>query len=99
MGLSRLLVANRVTNQISLFNDAATSITTGTAGNATTLQNSQCSLDLSGASIQATNNNLAVTIPITFKAPYQGALKAQIVLATDSANNNSNFQAPGTWTP
>ncbi len=80
---------------IGLVNDASTVWSDGIAGVAGTLENSQCAVNLGAATGVTAGNNLTFSIPITFKAAFQGDWQIrEYVFATA----NSEWQNMGTWT-
>jgi hypothetical protein len=82
-----------------LINDAGSSWGTGMAvGSSGTLQNSQCSVNLSGVTISGSGNVLSVTLPLTFKAGFTGT-RTIYGAAHDRDNRNSGWSTLGTWTP
>src|SRR6202034_1989666 len=60
-------------NEVNLFNDASTGTTQATRGTATTLQNSQCSINVAGTAVTTSGNNLTLTLAVTFEAGYTRA--------------------------
>ena len=54
---------------------------TGTPGTTETLQNSQCSVDLSQTIATPSGNNLTLALPMTFKASYTGAKQVWMLAA------------------
>jgi hypothetical protein len=59
-----------------------------------TAQNSQCAISGSGASVSASGNTLALTLPITFSPTFQGE-RIFYLAALGSGNGNSGWQAKG----
>jgi hypothetical protein len=85
-------------NQISLLNDASTASMTATPGTAaTTLQNSQCALNVAAVTVTANGDTLILTLPITFEPAYAGA-KNIYLSATDLSGTTSGSQKQGSWT-
>jgi hypothetical protein len=70
-----LLEYARAVNQLYLYNDAGTGwLSPATVGAAGTLSNSQCSINLTDATVVASGTNLTLSLPVTFKAAvYAGA--------------------------
>jgi hypothetical protein len=64
---------NRQLAQISLAPDSGTGWNNATAGTATTLANSQCSVSAAGVLFAISGNQLIVSMQITFKAAFNGA--------------------------
>jgi len=84
-------------NRLYLINDAGTgSLGPLTPGAAGTVQNSQCALDGGASSVVRSGNTLTVRAAIAFKPAFAGS-KIVRLYATDIANENSGFQALGTW--
>jgi hypothetical protein len=90
------LYYNVGTNQINLLNDAGAAWMTATPGAATTLQNSQCSLNVAATSMAQNGNTLTLNLAMTFKPAFAGA-KNIYLYAADIAGPNSGWQQPGTW--
>ena len=84
-------------SQISLANDAQSSYTNGALGSSTTLQNSQCSLNLASSSASSSGNNLNVTLAVNFKPAFAGA-KSIYSYVLDTAGPASGWQTLGTYT-
>ena len=85
------------TNQLNLLNDGATAWQAATLGAATTLQNSQCSVNVATATAVPSGNTLTLTLPMTFKPAYVGA-KNVYMYDSDVSGSNSGWQQEGTWT-
>ena len=85
------------TNQVGLLNDASSAWTTGTVGAATTLQNSQCSVNLAATSVNSSSDNLTLNLPMTFLAAFAGA-KNIYMYAADVSGSNTGWIQRGTWT-
>jgi hypothetical protein len=85
------------TNQINLMNDNGTAWQPATVGTATTLQNSQCSLNVGATTVVPSGNTLTLNLPLTFKPAYAGA-KNVYLYATDVSGPNSGWQQLGAWT-
>ena len=88
---------NTATNQINLLNDNATAWTPATLGAATTLQNSQCSLNVATATVAPSGNTLTLNVTVTFKLAFAGA-KNVYLHAVDVSGSNSGWQQLGGWT-
>jgi Beta-propeller repeat len=84
-------------NQIDLLNDAGTLSTEATPGTATTLQNSQCSVNVAAATLALSGNALTLSLPLTFRPGFAGA-KNIYLYASDQSGSNSGWQQRGTWT-
>lgn len=94
---SCLLYYNPAANQINLLNDSGGAFTSATVGSATTLQNSQCSLNVAAASTSENGNTSMLSLPLTFQAAFAGA-KNTYLFATDASGVNTGWQQLGTWT-
>ena len=68
-----------------------------TLGSATTLQNSQCSLNVATATVVPSGNTLTLNVTLTFKPAFTGA-KNVYLHAVDVSGANSGWQQLGTWT-
>ena len=65
-------------------------------GSTGTAVGSKCSVDASGVTVETKGTELAVTIPVTFAAAFQGAKKVWVVAS--GPRNHSGWQERGTWT-
>ncbi len=92
-----LLYYNLTANVVNLLNDNGSTWQTATPGTATTLQNSQCSLNVAGTSVALNGNTLTLNLAMTFKPAYAGA-KNIYLYAADPSGSNSGWQPLGTWT-
>jgi hypothetical protein len=88
---------NTGANQIELLQDSGASWLTSTPGTSTTLQNSQCSLNVANTSVVRNGNTLTLNLAMTFSPAYAGA-KNIYMYAADISGANSGWQQPGTWT-
>lgn len=86
----------RSTNQVNLLNDAGTAWTAATVGAATTLQNSQCSLNLATTSVTQSGNNLTLNLAMTFKSTFAG-VQSIYMYAGDVSGSNTGWLQRGTW--
>ena len=94
---SCVLKYNIASNQVTLLaNDGGTPLT-ATVGAATTLQNSQCSLNVAETSVILSGNNLTLNLAMTFEAAYAG-VKNIYLYAADASGSNTGWQQRGTWT-
>jgi hypothetical protein len=84
-------------NQINLLNDNATAWLAATPGAATTLQNSQCSLDAAATTVALSGNTLTLSLPMTFQPSYAGSKNAYLY-ALDVSGSQSGWQQLGAWT-
>jgi len=93
---SCMLQYNRATGAVLLLNDGQAWMT-GTIGSGTTLQNSQCAVNLAGSSASASGTTLTLNLAMTFKPAYAGT-KNVYMYAANGSNVNSGWQTRGTWT-
>jgi len=94
---SCFLYYNVAANQINLLNDGGTAYLMAAPGAATTLQNSQCSLNLAATTVVMNGNALTLNLAMTFKTAYAGA-KNIYLYARDVSGTTSGWQTEGTWT-
>jgi hypothetical protein len=94
---SCLLYYNVAANQINLIQNNGTAWFSATPGAATTLQNSQCSLNVAATSVLLSGNTLTLNLAMTFAPAYAGA-KNIYMYAADISGSNSGWQTLGTWT-
>jgi hypothetical protein len=92
-----LLYYSATTNQINLLGDNGTAWQTATPGAATTLQNSQCSLNVAATTVVLSGNTLTLNLAMTFEPAYAGA-KNIYMYASDASGANSGWQQLGAWT-
>ena len=92
-----LLYYSAAANQINLLSDNGTAWQAATMGSATTLQNSQCSVNAATATVSSSGNTLTWSVPMTFKPAYAGA-KNVYLHAVDVSGSNSGWQQLGAWT-
>ena len=85
------------TNQLNLLNNAATAWQAATPGASTTLQNSQCSVNMAATTVTLNGNTLTLNLAMTFQPGYAGA-KNVYMFAIDASGSNSGWQQMGTWT-
>jgi hypothetical protein len=85
------------TDRVNLANDAGSMWLSGQRGSAATLQNSQCAISLSAATVTAGGNTLTVNLPVTFKPLFAGA-KRIFMYASGISGSNSDWQIRGSWT-
>ncbi len=89
---------DRATSNLQLANDAGSDwVGTKTLGTVTTLQNSQCAIDLSASTSSGSGNSFNVTLAMTFKAPFAGA-KSVFMQALDMGGLPAGWFAKGTYT-
>jgi hypothetical protein len=65
-------------------------------GPAGTAVNSKCSIDAGGVKVETNGTELAVTLPVTFAAAFEGAKKVWVVAS--GPRNHSGWQERSTWT-
>ena len=94
---SCLLYYNVAANQINLAQNSGTTWLPATPGASTTLQNSQCSLNVATTTVVLSGNALTVTLPMTFLPAYAGAIDINLY-AADISGSDSGWQQLGTWT-
>ena len=92
-----LLYYSAATNQINLLGDNGTTWQAATLGTATTLQNSQCSVNVATSTVAPSGNAFTWNAPMTFKTAYAGA-KNTYLLAADVSGSTSGWQQLGAWT-
>ena len=92
-----LLYYSAASNQINLLGDNGTAWQAATLGSATTLQNSQCSINAATATVASSGNALTWNVPMTFKPAYAGA-KNTYLRAIDISGTSSGWQQLGSWT-
>jgi hypothetical protein len=88
---------SRSSNSLSLYRDSDSSWTSLTPASAATIENNNCSITGTSFAINASGNDLHVTIPVTFKPGLFGALTA-FAAATDQSGLSSGWISAGTWT-
>ncbi|MDQ2945304.1 MAG: SBBP repeat-containing protein [Acidobacteriota bacterium] len=93
---ARYVLYGRGTNLVAIANDTATVFTNGTMGTAGTLQNSQCSIDLSKSFQVQTGNTVNLTLAVNFAPGYKGLMYA-FSNVVDNAGNTSSFPALGAF--
>ena len=86
----------RATNELFLYNDAGTSLSSAALGVAGTLSNSQCSINAGAATVTTSGMNLTWNLPVTFTTAYAGA-KGIDMYAAGSGGANSGWQLMGSW--
>jgi phage baseplate assembly protein gpV len=92
-----MLYYARATNELYFLNNAGTAWSSPVApGTAVTLSNSQCSVNVAGASVTVSGTNLTLNLPMTFTAAYAGAKNTYMYAAGSSAD--SGWQTLGSWT-
>jgi len=85
------------TDRVYLANDAGSLWIWGQRGSAASLQNSQCAIALSAATVSAGGNTLTVNLPVTFKPAFAG-FKWIAMYAANYSGANSDWQIRGMWT-
>ena len=92
-----MLYYSPATNQINLLNDTVTLWLPATLGTATTLQNSQCSLNVAASSFAQGGNTLTLNLAMSFQAAFAGP-KNVYLHAVDISGANGGWQQLGGWT-
>ncbi|PWU00629.1 MAG: hypothetical protein C5B51_24755 [Terriglobia bacterium] len=88
---------NRSTNTLQLGNDAGSAFSAPiTIGTAASTANSQCTLNVGGASVTTSGTNLTVNLPLSFAFSFAG-VKSSFVIVYD-ATQNSGWRSTGNWT-
>jgi hypothetical protein len=77
--------------------DNASWLSQSTLGTATTLSNSQCSLNVGSSSATSSGNTYTIHLALTFSNAFAGA-KNLYSLATSTGGLTSGWQTLGTWT-
>jgi hypothetical protein len=86
-------------NRLVLMSDAGSPwIGPAAPGSAGTLQNSQCTVNLSGSSVSTNGTNLTLTLSVTF-SPSFAAAQTIFMDAEDYSGQSSGWQTLGSWTP
>jgi Zn-dependent metalloprotease len=93
---SCMVYFDRATLTLNLINDTGTGWIPGTIGSGGVLQNSQCSVSLSGSSYTPSGTTLTLNLAMTFQSTYAGAKNVYMYGAGTSAN--SGWQDRGDWT-
>ena len=83
------------TRQVRLANDAFSDWTTGTAGQAGTLQNSQCAIDTASFTATLAASQILISMPVTFRPAFRGTWQIRMYIFAGVA---SGWQTMGTWT-
>src|SRR4051812_37795898 len=78
-------------------NNAGNQWMSATPGSASPLQNSQCSIGVSGTTISLNANSMLINLPVTFTQAYAGA-KSIYLWASDAGGTNTGWQVRGSWT-
>ena len=84
-------------NTLWLQSDDLSTWSSGTMGSTATLKNSQCTVNLAGASVSGSGYVTNVAIPLTFASGYAGT-KSILALAADSKGAVENWTIVGSWT-
>ncbi len=84
------------TKIVFLKSDNNASWTQATLGTASTLQNSQCSVNTGASTASGSGNTLTLALPISFKPAFAGARSLFIFAADNGAN--TGWQTAGSWT-
>ena len=90
---------NRAANLLALVNDAGSSYLAGLIpGSNLTLQNSQCSIAMSGVAVSGSGQALTLTLPITFLPAFAGTKKHSLFAQDSSGATMPSMLQKGTWT-
>ena len=92
---SCMVYYNRPSNTLFLLNNAGTAWEPAILGQATTLQNNQCSIDVSGSTAVLSGNTLTLNLDVTFRQ-YSGT-KQIYMYGSASGGANSGWQTRGSW--
>ena len=82
--------------QFKLLDDAGTVWSSGAAGAATVLRNTQCSVSLSAASVSSSGDTVTMVVPVTFASGYAGP-KNIYGFASSQTGTSSGWQDLGDW--
>jgi hypothetical protein len=83
-------------NEITLLNNAGSPLTPVIPGTVTTLQNSQCSLNVATTTATQNGKVLTLNLPMSFPVAYDGGQMVNMY-AGDISGTNSGWQQMGTW--
>ena len=87
---------DRASNSFLLVNDAGDKTTRIARGAAAHLENSQCDLDGSASSVEASGNQLTMRVSLAFKHPFSGKMNVYLY-SDDTGGKSTGFQKAGTW--
>ena len=88
---------DRGSSTIWLASDNTSTWSSVALGSSAVIQNSQCSVTGSGASVSASGTSFTVKIPITFKTAFKGT-KNIFMDANNSNGTSTSLVSEGTWT-
>jgi hypothetical protein len=88
---------NVAANQIELLQDSGSAWMMATPGAATTLANSQCSVNVAATSVALNGNTLTLNLSMTFLPAYSGT-KNLYMYTADVSGANSGWQQLAIWT-
>jgi hypothetical protein len=94
---SCMIYYTRATNTLNLLNDAGSAWQSAALGAATTVQNTQCAVNVGSSSASLSGNSLTLTLAMTFKGPFAGA-KNIYMYADNLFGASSGWQDRGDWT-
>jgi hypothetical protein len=94
---SCMLYYNAAINQLNLLNDDGMAWQAAALGSAATLQNSQCSINVSTATVTAAGNTLTLGLAMAFQAAFAGD-KEVYLRAIDRSGTASAWLQLGVWT-
>ena len=89
------VVYNKTAGTVGLYDDAGTTLATKPIGSSATLQNSQCAVGFSSATV--TGGNVAFSVILVFKTPAFSGAKTVFMQASNSWGTTA-LTSKGTWT-
>jgi hypothetical protein len=95
-GNSCLLYYNRSSNVLYLLSDTGSAWMPATVGSATTLSNSQCSVNVGSVVVTLNVNSLTLQLPMTFTPAYAGT--KNVYMFANNGTVGSGWQTRGSWT-
>jgi hypothetical protein len=93
---SCLVYYERPTSTLFLLNDAGTQWMPATIGSGATLQNGQCTIELTGTSVGLGGNTLTLNLNVTFAASFAGT-KNVYMFAANASGRSSGWVDRGDW--
>ncbi|MCX6631395.1 MAG: SBBP repeat-containing protein [Candidatus Solibacter sp.] len=89
---------SRAANTLWLYNDNYTAaLGPVTPGQATTVQNSQCTINGTGSAVTASGNTLAITVALVFKPAFVGAKTISLYAQDLAGASTGGWRSLGTW--
>ena len=90
---------HRPSNTLALVNDTGISYSPAlTPGSSGTLQNSQCSVAMSGVTVSNSGQTLTLVVPITFLPAFAGAKKHYLYAQDSAGATTPSMLQKGAWT-